>query len=228
MFDWLRNAFSNRPADQEVFSQGVIRDVTTTTKGHTASRVRLDGSRQRLRLSIPDAEGFSNNELSPTCGTVARGFVSASMLAVEAKLFDDRLYAACELAVQPAKAKLLAALADTAPVVAAAAGLGGQPVRRSADSDRITAEFLADPDRSKPLGFYTWSDELRQIFQQDRLLQEKVDPTTCDALTRALTSNVDACRAYETHLGLVARLTNPFTTGTAAGRLPFFSALGLA
>lgn len=214
MFNWRRKKSSDAPADQDVFSQGVIRDVTGTSQESTGSRVRLDFSQQRLRLSIPDAERFSNSELSPTCGTVASGFVSASILALEAKLFDDGLYAAVDLAAQPAKAKLLAALADRAPVVAAAAGLGGQHIRHSVESERIATAFLADPHRSKPLGFYTSSDELRQIFQQDRLLQEKLDPTTCDVLTHALASNVDVCQAYDAHLGLVARLTNPFTEGT--------------
>lgn len=214
MFNWRRKAPSDAPADHDVFSQGVIRDVTDTSRERTASRVRLDFSQQRLRLSIPEVDRSSNNELSPTCGAVASGFVSASMLALEAKLFDDRLYAAVETATQPAKAKLLAALVDTAPIVAAAAGLGGQQIRHSMESERIATEFLADPDRAKPLGFYTSSDELRQIFQQDRLLQEKLDPTTCDALTHALASNVDACEAYDAHVGFVAKLTNPFTGST--------------
>jgi hypothetical protein len=166
MFNSRRKKSSDAPADQDVFSQGVIRDVTGTSQEGAGSRVRLDFSEQRLRLSIPDVERLSNSELSPTCGTVASGFVSASMLALEAKLFDDGLYAAVDLAAQPAKAKLLAALAETAPVVAAAAGLGGQHIRHSVESERIATAFLADPHRSKPLGFYTSSDELRQIFQR--------------------------------------------------------------
>src|SRR5215831_10571748 len=123
MFEWLRKASSDRPADQDVPSGGVIRDVICATEGSTASRVRLDFSQQRLLLSIPDVGGFRDDELSPTCETVASEFVSASMLALEAKLFDDRLYAACELAAQLPKARLLATLANTAPIVAAAANL---------------------------------------------------------------------------------------------------------
>ena len=60
-------------------------------------------------------------------------------------------------------------------VVAAASRLGGdQPTIPSDLSSKVDAAqsgFLASPAEAKPIGFYTWSDELKAIWQQDRLLQ---------------------------------------------------------
>jgi hypothetical protein len=60
------------------------------------------------------------------------------MLAVKAKLSDDGLYAAAELASQPAKATLLSALAGVPATVTAAARLGGLPVYSDLPSPRAT------------------------------------------------------------------------------------------
>src|SRR5205807_977590 len=117
---------------------------------------------------IPEAFEWTHGSEEPLTATPRRfssfgadsHFVSASMLAVKAKLFDDGLYAAAELAGQPAKTKLLKSLAHVAPLVAAAARLGGADVPGSSGVDRITREFLDDEKASKPLAFYTWSDEL--------------------------------------------------------------------
>jgi hypothetical protein len=72
-----------------------------------------------------------------------------------------------------------------------------------------TTEFLRDEPLSKPLGFYTWSDPLRAIFQQDRFLQQPLDPDVADELARGLEQTPGASAAYDACLRLNARLTNP-------------------
>jgi hypothetical protein len=137
------------------------------------------------------------------------------MLAIKAKLFDDGLYATVELAAQrgagrfAGKAGLLAKLVRYAPEIAAAASLGGQDVALDDAAREVREKFLASELKSKPLGFYTWSDELRQIFQQDRLLQDRLEDDRAAALAAALRADAAASRTYADYLDLVARLTNP-------------------
>ncbi|HEV3006579.1 MAG TPA: hypothetical protein VGX78_19065, partial [Pirellulales bacterium] len=77
-------------------------------------------------------------------------------------------------------------------------------------AERRVQEFLADPLRSKPLGFYTWSKPLSSIFQQDRMLQsELADAAGIEALVRSLHGNVEMRATYEAYLELISRLTNP-------------------
>ena len=132
------------------------------------------------------------------------------MLAVKAKVFDDGLYAAVELAAQRAKQPLLASLVGVAPTLAAAARLGGTDTPLSSRAQAITDEFLADALASKPIGFYTWSDALRRIFQQDRILQRELRESEALELKAALESLPAGKAAYEQYLDLVAKLTNPF------------------
>jgi hypothetical protein len=64
-------------------------------------------------------------------------------------------------------------------MVLAAARLGDTqaavPPAYTASVQRAIAGFQADPLRSKPIGFYTWNDELRRIFAQDRMLQSPLE-----------------------------------------------------
>jgi len=194
MFEWLKKAPPPPPAG------AVTRDID-----ESGCRVRLDLTPQVLALDIPEeTTPFEDGE--PLAAVPqAYGFVSASMLAIRAKLFDDGLYAAAELAAQERKAPLLRTLAAVAPVVAAAARLGGLDTPDSADAQRITRAFLASEIDSKPIGFYTWSDALRRVFQQDRLLQQELSAADAAALAAAVASEP----AYGAYLDFVARLTNP-------------------
>jgi hypothetical protein len=162
------------------------------------------------------------------------GFISAAVLAQKAKQFDDGLYAAVDLAAQrgagtfAGKAALLRSLAarlsaeqaGTPPqpeqVVLAAAQLGNVGVdlspalRRSLNG--ILANFQADSLRSKPIGFYTWSDELSALFRQDRMLQSELQGSDgIESLVRALHADPQARATYEAYLQLVSRLTNPLS-----------------
>ena len=178
--------------------------------------VTLDLTRQVLHLEAPEdiaewddgGRRPAGTPLWPVLAIPDGGPVSAATLLLKAKQFDDRLYAAVELAAQrgagrfAGKAALLRSLAGTlaaglpdsgigaATLIHAACELGGVPVAvpeavveavRSARAD-----FLGDDLKSKPLAFYTWTPELSAIFRQDRFLQEPLDPDTADALNRAL------------------------------------------
>jgi hypothetical protein len=206
MFRWLKRPAPIAP------SAAVTRDL----RGDDW-HVRLDLTPQVLSLAIPTeiTRNEGEEELAPTCDQrdwLGDGFVSASMLAVEAKLFDDGLIAAAELAAQSRKANLLAPLVHAAPLIAAAARLGGMDLPLSAESQRITADFLANPLASKPLGFYTWSDALGRIFQQDRLLQQQLTPSDARALIDILDAVPAAKAAYGDYRAFVQRLTNPSVT----------------
>jgi hypothetical protein len=199
--------------------------------------IRLDLAGQVLRLEVPEyLIGRSRQEvdgepLLPTLPTTDVGPASAAALLLKAKQFDDGLHAAVEFAAHqgagrfPGKASLLRSLAATlaaeatdpgkaaAVAVHAACQLGGlsvpvpDPLREAVRT--ATTDFLRDELLSKPLGFYTWSDPLRAIFRQDRLLQQPVDPGPADALARALEHTPGALASYDACLRLNDRLTNP-------------------
>jgi hypothetical protein len=170
-------------------------------------------------------------------------FTSAGMLALKAKQFDDGLYAAVEGAATrgqgrlPGKLKLLggllAALAredlkaqdgslQAAAIVLAAARLGNlrpetassAALKQAAEAER--KEFLADGKRSKPLGFYTWSQELVQVFQRDRILQSALGDKAL-VVARALAREPGLFDAYGAHLRLAERLTNPLAAEDLRG-----------
>ncbi|MFM9105012.1 MAG: hypothetical protein ACKOPS_28320, partial [Cyanobium sp.] len=108
------------PVGQVLAQDGMIREVK---RGEFT--VRLDVSRQVLRLDVPEdrkygpEEGATEAPLFPTlAGAVGTEFTSSSALAVKAKQFDDGLYAAVELAAEKGldrfsgKAKLIETLAN--------------------------------------------------------------------------------------------------------------------
>jgi hypothetical protein len=200
-------------------------------------RVQLGLSKQVLRLSVPqDREsGFANGtveaSISPTLADLGnRRFISASVLAQKGKQFDDGLYAAIELVAEqglgrfPGKAQLLRdlvrALADSpAPpsqpvaTVLAGAKLGLHdvqlPVACEEPVKKLIDAFSAEEVRSKPIGFYTWSETLSDIFRQDRMLQTKLDvPAGVVLLGKALRTDPKDRAAYAAYLTLVSRLTN--------------------
>ena len=190
-------------------------------------RVELDLSTQGLYLGMSEIEvrrAFGNGlvpartlfELSRK-----RAFVTAAALSQKAKQFDDGLYAAVDLAAQDAfKAPLLRRLAgaiagggSVAGTLLGAARLGGVDVAVPSDleetAQRAVDSFLADPLRSKPLGFYTWSEPLSRIFRQDRMLQsELTGGAAIEALLHALETDAAARTKYEAYLTLAAGLTN--------------------
>ncbi|MGL4553208.1 MAG: hypothetical protein ACRC33_18745 [Gemmataceae bacterium] len=178
-------------------------------------RVRLDPSRQVLRLEVPETAG--RPPLSPVLPPGEDGPSSAATLLLKAKRFDDRLFAAVELAAQRGKATLLRSLAatladgpaDAATVIHAACVLGGLAGPASEAARAAAADFLADEALSTPLGFYGWTPELSAIFRQDRFLQRPLAPGTADRLAQAVRHTPGAAEAHDACLRLNAGLTNP-------------------
>jgi hypothetical protein len=178
--------------------------------------IELDLSRQVLWLSLPPQRGGESDDqpLAPRAERAPSGFTSASALFVKAKLFDEGLYAAVELGAQKGagnfsgKANLLATLVAEAPQIAAAASLGGLSVAVDSDVRRVRDAFLARSSAARPIGFYAWSDALRRVFQQDRLLQDELAVPTARAIASAISQDPPAAAAYGAYLDLVARLTN--------------------
>jgi hypothetical protein len=223
----LRKARGTPPIQASLPPDDLVRDVQVEDY-----RVRLDLRQQVLRLSIEESlDPREDRPLLPTpdAALLESGFVAASLLVQKAKQFDDGLYAAVELAAQNGagrfggKATFIRGLAgrlregsssgDALALLAAAGRLGGLQVSTAAGLEAVVTSlarrFLADEQRSKPLGFYTWSPELEAIFRQDRLLQSELDDATARALADALAGDAGLGEAYRTYLSLVARLTNP-------------------
>jgi hypothetical protein len=217
-------------------------------------RVRLDIGRQVLRLEVPEEIDWHDGRrksagppVLPTFPHTADAPVSATTLLVKAKQFDDRLYAAVELAAQqgagrfPGKASLLRSLAATltpnspesdvtaAVTMHAACELGGVPAGcpdglREAVR-KVVQDFLRDEHLSRPLGFYTWTEQLRAIFRQNRFLQQPLEAGPADALARALAETPGASDSYQACLRLAALLTNPpknLNLRDAGKQPPFF------
>jgi hypothetical protein len=205
-------------------------------------RVELDLNSQVLGIDVPEERGFGQQQkseeapISPTLEGLGGGLVSGSMLAQKAKQFDDGLYAAIELAAEDGagrfrgKAAMLRELGqalaasqtvspdDPTAIVLAACRLGRLSVNIPGRNDgalRATVDaFLADPLRSKPIGFYTWSTSLAAIFQQDRILQSELKGRAAiETVARALHAKAQARASYDAYLALTARLTNPLAAG---------------
>ncbi len=151
------------------------------------------------------------------------------------KQLDDTIYAGVEHAVQDGLAETVApkrtiltgalqhllaqrdaARDEASSYVAAALRLGGATVEVPADLEPAIADVLrvfeARPARSKPIGFYTWSEALRGIWKQDRLLQTELEPPAACALASALGADADRRARYEALVALYSRLTNPVQT----------------
>ena len=195
-------------------------------------QVRLDITNQKIRVSVPERFRYRGEQELPLNASMAGfyhgGLVSAATLAQKAKLFDDGLYAAVELACQNGsdnlvgKRQILKELADilaksqggeSIDILLAGAKLGDQrfaiPEKFAANAGRQLSEFLGNELRSKPLGFYTWNESLSSIFRQDRMLQTvPKNPVGSAKIAKALASNPKLVAAYRQHLSLANKLTN--------------------
>ncbi len=116
---------------------------------------------------------------------------SANTLDGAAKQFDDGLYAALDLACfrgeigfAPAAPAWAAAVlqrlpnqSPARPFLAAALELAGKTFDLAAaerqEKDRLLAQFEQDQAASKPISFYIWTPELRQVWRFFRFLQHE-------------------------------------------------------
>lgn len=169
----------------------------------------------------------------------ARGFECELLPSVDLvneykKHLDDRVLAAVEVRLNSAsdifkggKQDLLVALLDEVrkrkdpghgaaeAYLAAAIELGGGHPHVSRDIQRSArkqeTEFLQDPGKSKPTGFYAQTATLRRIFQRDRFLAQAAKPDKVDKLVplaQALAARPDLLRAYHRYGALNEKTTN--------------------
>jgi len=219
-----------------------MRDVEAD--GYT---IHLDLSGQVLGISAPEhrdyvddgeSQGSAEAPIQKTLAEARDGrFVSAAVLAAKAKAFDDGLYAAVELAADGFKARLLEALAKAlaesaaepaVAVVLAGAAIGGRHSEFAPPVNALIKNFMVNELRSKPLGFYTWSDTLGRIFRRDRMLQSELKGRAgIEAVVKALAADDGSAQDYRRALVLAERLTNslasrdlrPLVAAAKAGRL---------
>lgn len=209
---------------------------------HSTDRYRFDVAAYRDAAEQQRAEQLFPNHAEFLAAHHAVAIPSVQTIGTYLKQIDDTIYAGVEAAVQEGlqptveskRAVLSGALAylvdhrsasaDEGLVhVAAALELGGDSPSVPADlQDEVQAledEFLARTIEAKPIGFYTWSERLRQIWRQDRLLQRALpSPQGACALAEALAADADRRMRYEQLLELYARMTNPLRS-TLADRL---------
>jgi hypothetical protein len=206
-----------------------------SSENHSSERFRFD-----VVPYANAAEQQNAEVLYPSHGQFlsAHRFDGATMPSVQTvvtyvKQLDDTIYAGVEETVQEGLAPTVqskrsilrgaldylaahrSAAGDEAfVVVAAASRLGGdQPTIPSdlvSQVDAVQSNFVATPDESKPIGFYTWSDELQSIWQQDRLLQQALPSaeSTCELAT-AIVADPARRAQYESLVTLYDKLTNP-------------------
>lgn len=198
-------------------------------------RIEVDLSGQVLGLSMRGGvavpQGFRPAPTLLAVKPAGSAFVSAAVLAQKGKQFDDGLYAAVELALQQGAgafrgkrwllegvarelAGLRAGSESTVPGILLGAGQLGNlglatPPHLAPAVQAAIASFRADQTQSKPISFYTWSEDLRRIFLQDRMLQQELTGATeIGALVGALRRG-GASPTYEAYLTFISRLTNP-------------------
>lgn len=155
---------------------------------------------------------------------------SANLIDGAAKPFDDGLCAALELAIFrgevpgiPAAPMLVRTVFDklaqdsaARPFLAVALELNGDSVPLSSVerefADKFLREFQADQIRSKPIGFYTWTDELQRLWRFYRFLQQEFaerESRIPRAIAQVLQDDQGLRQQYETLIGFFGRLTNP-------------------
>ncbi len=156
---------------------------------------------------------------------------SANLIDGAAKQIDDGLYAAVDLAcfrgelgAGPSAPGLVQTLFDrlpssspARPFLAAALELAGQAVdleqAEATCKDEFLNQFERDTERSKPIGFYTWTPELEGVWRFYRFLQYEFDELSGLAIPRSiaqvLETDPDLLAQYQSFNRFYGRLTNP-------------------
>jgi hypothetical protein len=156
---------------------------------------------------------------------------SANLIDGAAKQIDDGLYAAIDLAcfrgelgTGPSAPGLVQTLFDrlpqgspARPFLAAAVGLTGKVVDLEQAEAALKEEFLnqfeRDKERSKPIGFYTWTPELEEVWRFYRFLQYEFDELSGlaipQSIAQVLETDQDLLSQYQSFNRFYGRLTNP-------------------
>jgi hypothetical protein len=153
---------------------------------------------------------------------------SINLIDGKAKQFDDGLYAAIDVAYYKGlKPRLeshvtlierfqerIARESAASAYLAAGLQIAGRPVK-TAKPDQVAfwlSRFEASAMYSKPVGFYTWSDELQQVFRFMRFFQQPLptdNPDLISELARAVSSDPKLLEDYKRVNAFFAKLTNP-------------------
>ena len=157
------------------------------------------------------------------------GLVAALELAIERGLPGEGLTG--KRAALAARAERLVGMraeadADSRPRVEkalvhvlTALALGGDTPATPADlAPKVAAakaEFLTRPDLAKPIGFWTWSEELGRVFRQDRFLSQGFalpdEAGAVVAISLAVARDAKVAATFARLRDFGARLTNPPT-----------------
>lgn len=152
---------------------------------------------------------------------------SVNMINGKAKQFDDGLYAAMDLAyfhgvdksvpcLPDLMARFLGAMnGDLKAAAFFSAGLMIGGIEDGPHDAAITRKFIdafeRDETASKPIGFYTWNEELKTLFRFFRFFQQRIeDREIADAVAAALVKDEALRNDYEKLLAFYSGLTNPF------------------
>jgi hypothetical protein len=195
---------------------------------------------------IIDAYESDLLELRPSYAAAAKPLLergvrilpSVNMLNGKAKQFDDGLYAELDVAMTANKLdglhdtsrmiqEILAALNPVSEACAWVRGgleIGGFPIPSPAPpaGGAATMRFIAEFDRneveSKPVGFYTWSDELKRTFRFLRYFQKGWSDRkgVPDEIAAVLAARPDLLSQYQRLLDFYAHLSNPLDALTFA------------
>ena len=207
--DWLKRTFLGPPPNPP---------APSPRKEPQPPQVHLDKTEQVLRLDVPtetsrqqeEASIFAHPKLWP------EQMMPASLLAAKAKIFDDGLMAAVELAADQGCGKLVGRSqllqrwrqACPSPRLGAACSLRDVNLPTESKVAALVAAFMSDLNQSKPISFYTWNQHLERVFRSDRFLQGSLPPAEAQSLLLAL-QQVQALEDYQAQLNLASRLTNP-------------------
>lgn len=216
--------------------------IDTRPFGPEDNRWQINASAAVIKLDVPDTRSDEHEALQrlyPDYAAAAKalrgaGFEvlpSVNLLGGKAKQFDDGLYAAMdqymvqngEEGVRDIELCVRQVLTELNPTGEAYAWLFAslelgrfitpeEHQRRPRLVDRFVEDFLADEAQSRPVGFYTWNENLVRVFQFLRYLQQPFDKRegTPQVLANALARNSQAREQYTRMLEFYAHLTNPF------------------
>ncbi len=126
----------------------------------------------------------------------------------------------------------LSHFSNAAVFVAAGLMAGGAQLELPSDikdpAQSLVDLFFQDSSLSTPVGFYTWSPELANIFRQDRLLQNQLNEMNpaddfgrFAAMAVVLSNNEQLRSSYSNILSLYSGLTNPYASYSPMDIIPY-------
>jgi len=198
---------------------------------HKDYKLELDLTKQVLELNIVDKD--NNADLVPTLKKISSNnlIISASLLMMKAKNFDDGLIATLEKLYQAGdsaiigKKQLIALIYEQLrkqnptndnlrALLMLASSYSNAPISDSKDIEdeakRMALKFEENQAISKPISFYTWDKTLEGIFRQDRLLQTPLrDSLQIEALGKAIAADKTIEEQYRKLLYYNSIITNP-------------------